>query len=200
MFLTRNSDNAVLKKADATNIGKVKFNAIECYVPHYTASMPQQAVLSNQIVNRIPTELQSIQRSVFMKEVNTQSLWNFELGTQEGINVPILIIKGFQQQHRQSLQNEKNDTFYRPAVTSAQCIIGTEKDPDSSIFIIDNDDDYNQGYGQIKEDFRALKKMIYSNHIYMIMILGRLIIIMILVIICMLLICGIRKILKIHNR
>ena len=157
LTLTRNSDNAVLNKADARNLGKVKNNAIEWYVPHYTASMSQQAV-SNQIVNRIPTELQYMEISVFMKEVNTQNLWNFELGTQEGINVPIWLIIGFQQQDRQNSQKENNDTFYRPSVTSAQCIIGTEKYPDSGILLNYDDDDYNQGYGQIKEAFRALTK------------------------------------------
>ena len=34
LTLTRNSDNAVLNKADATNLGKVKIKAIEWYVPH----------------------------------------------------------------------------------------------------------------------------------------------------------------------
>ena len=158
LTLTRNSDNAVLNKADATILGKVKINAIEWYVPHYTASMSQQSLLSNQIVDKIPTELQYIERSVFMKEVNTQNLWNFELGTQEGINVPIWIIIGFQQRDRQNSQKENNDAFYRPSVISAQCIIGTEKYPDSSILLNYNDDDYNQGYGQIKEAFRALTK------------------------------------------
>ena len=93
-----------------------------------------------------------------MKEVNTQNLWNFELGTQEGINVPIWIIVGFQQQDRQNSQNLNNDTFYRPPVTSAQCIIGTEKYPDSAILLNYNDDDYSQGYGQIKSTFKALTK------------------------------------------
>ena len=51
-----------------------------------------------------------------------------------------------------------NDTFYRPLVTSTQCIIGTEKYPDSGILLNYNDDDYSQGYGQIKEAFRALTK------------------------------------------
>ena len=158
MTLTRNSDIAVLNKGDAINLGKVKINAIEWYVPHYTAIMSQQTLLSNQIVDEIPTDLQYIERSVFMKEVNTQNLWNFKLGTQESINVPIWIIIGFQQQDRQNSQNENNDTFYRPSVISAQCIIGTEKYPDSSILLNYNDDDYNQGYGQIKQAFRALTK------------------------------------------
>ena len=52
-----------------------------------------------------------------MKEVNTQNLWSFELGTQEGVNVPIWIILGFEQRERQESQNLANDTFYRPPVT-----------------------------------------------------------------------------------
>ena len=158
LTLTRNSDSGVLNKDNTTPLGKVKINAIEWYVPHYTASMSQQTLLSNQIVNKIPTELKYIERSIFMKEVNTQNLWNFELGTQEGINVPIWIILGFQQRTRETSQNENNDTFYRPSVASAQCIIGTEKYPDSGILLNYDDDDYNQGYGQIKEAFRALTK------------------------------------------
>ena len=62
LTLTRNND---LNKADATNLGNVKNNAIEWYVPHYTASMSQQAVLSNQIVKRIPTELHYRERDLF---------------------------------------------------------------------------------------------------------------------------------------
>ena len=158
MTLTRNIDSAVLNKANATPDGKVKIKAIEWYVPQYTASMSQQTVLSNQILNKTPTELQYIERSVFMKEVNSQNLWNFELGTQEGINVPIWITLSFQQQNRQNSQNENNDTFHRPPVTYAQCIIGTEKYPDSAILLNYDDDDYNQGNGQIKEAFRALTK------------------------------------------
>ena len=48
--MTRNSDNAVLNKDNAINIGKIKINAIEWYVPHYTPSMQQQAILSEQIL------------------------------------------------------------------------------------------------------------------------------------------------------
>ena len=34
-------------------------------------------------------------------------------------------------------------------ITSAQCVIGTEKYPDSAILLNYDDDDYSQGYGQI---------------------------------------------------
>ena len=43
-------------------------------------------------------------------------------------------------------------------VTSAQYIIGTERYPDSAILLNYDDDDYLQGYGQLKEAFRAFTK------------------------------------------
>ena len=127
LTLTRNSDNAVLNKTNATAIGKIKINSIQWYVPHYTASLKEQNVLMKQIIDKIPTELRYVETSVFLKKVNTQNLWSFELGTQEGIKVAIWIIASFQQSDRQKYQRLKNDNFYRPLVTSAQCIIGTEK-------------------------------------------------------------------------
>ena len=93
-----------------------------------------------------------------MKEVNTQNSWTFELGTQEGVNVPIWVFVAFQQHDRQHDQTLNNDTFYRMPVSSVQCIIGTEKYPDSAILLNYDDDDYCQRYGQIKEVFRALTK------------------------------------------
>ena len=73
LTLTRNSDNAVLNKANATNNAKIKIRAIECNVPHYTPSMQQQSILSKQIINKTPTQIQYPERSVFMKEMNTQN-------------------------------------------------------------------------------------------------------------------------------
>ena len=71
------------------------------------------------------TEIQYLEKPDFMKKANTQNLWTFELGTHESINLPIWINVGFQPKNRQASQNLNNDTFYRPPVTSAQCIIGT---------------------------------------------------------------------------
>ena len=72
--LTGNCDNAVLNKANAINNAKVKINSIEWYIPHYTPSLNQEKILVGQIVNKKPTELRYVERSVFMKEVNTQNL------------------------------------------------------------------------------------------------------------------------------
>ena len=156
--LTRNTDNAVLNKDKAVANGRVKINSLDWYVPHYSPNLEEYNKLMNEIKKNTPTLLHYPERSIFMKEVNTQNLWTFELGTQEGINVPIWIFVAFQQNDRQNNQNLNNDTFYRPLVTSAQCIIGTEKYPDSGILLNYNDDNYSQGYGQIKEAFKALTK------------------------------------------
>ena len=131
LTLTRNFDNAVLNKDNAFNIAKIKINSVAWYVPHYTPSIQQKTLLFKQITEKTPTELQYVERSVFMKEVNTKNYWSFELGTQEGKNVPIWIIVGFQRRDRQDSQNLTNDTFFRPPVSSCQCIIGTERYPDN---------------------------------------------------------------------
>ena len=125
LTLTRNSDNAVLNKGKAINHGIIKINAIEWYVPHYTTSMQQQSIISKQILNKTPTEIKYPERSVFMKEVNTQNFWTFELGTQEGINIPISIFVVLEQNDRQHDQNLNNDTSVRLPVISAQLVIGT---------------------------------------------------------------------------
>ena len=156
--MARNTENAVLNKDNAINSAKIKINAIEWYLPHYTPSLEELNRLMNQITKTTPTHLHYPEKSVFMKEVNTQNFWTFGLDTQEGINVPKWIYVVFQQSERQHDQNLNNDTFYRMPVTSAQCIIGTEKYPDSGILLNYNDDDYSQGYGQIKEVFKALTK------------------------------------------
>ena len=158
LTLTGNTDNAVLNKGNAINNGKIKINAIEWYVPHYTPSIQQQSMLSKQILNKTPAQLQYSERSVFMKEVKTQNFWTFELGTQEGIYILTWIFVIFQQNDRQHDQNLNNDSFVRLPVISAQVVIGTESYPDSAILLNYEDDDYSQGYGQIKEAFRALTK------------------------------------------
>ena len=158
LTLTRNSDNAVVNKGNAINNGKIKINALEWYVPHYTPSMQQQSILSKQILNKAPTDIEYPERSVSMKEVNTQNFWTFELGTQEGINIPIWNFVVFQQNDRQHNQNLINDTFVRLPVISAQAVIGTERYPDSGILLNYDDDDYSQGNGQTKEAFKTLTK------------------------------------------
>ena len=81
LTLTRNTDNAVLIKGNATNTDKNKIIALEWNVPHYTPSLEQMKVLSDQITKKTPTNLHYSERSVFMKEVITQKFCTFEIGT-----------------------------------------------------------------------------------------------------------------------
>ena len=69
----------------------------------------QQAFLSKQFLSKIPAEFQYVRRNVFMEEVNTENLWTFEVGTKEGINIPIWNIVGFQQKKRHDSQNLSKD-------------------------------------------------------------------------------------------
>ena len=122
LILTRNTDNAVLNNDNATNVAKIVINGVEWYVPQYVPSLEKYNKLQVQIKQKTPTNLHYPERSVFMKEENTQNFWTFELGTQEGVNVPIWIYVAFQQHDRQHDQNLNNDTFYRMPVTSAQAM------------------------------------------------------------------------------
>ena len=158
LFLTRNKDGAVIDKVAGIADARIKIDHIHWYLPHYTPSIQQRSFLSIQTLSKTRTELRYVERSVFMKEVNNQNLWNFELGSQEGMNVPIWIIIGFQQQDRQDSQNLNNDAFCRLPVVSAQCIMGTEKYPDAGVSLNYDDDDYGEGYHQIKEAFKASTK------------------------------------------
>ena len=101
LILTRNQDDAVLDKAGGIADARISIDHIHWYVPHYTSSIQHQSTLSKQILSKTPTELRYVERSVFMKEVNNQSLWNVELGSHENMNVPIWIVIGFQQRDRQ---------------------------------------------------------------------------------------------------
>ena len=52
-------------------------------MPQYIPSFSNQAFLCKQILFKTPTKLRYEERSLFMKEVNTQNLWTFELGTKK---------------------------------------------------------------------------------------------------------------------
>ena len=105
LILTRNNDNTALQKDTGLTNAKVKINSLDWYVPHYTANLEEYTKLMTQIDKKTPTLMHYVERFVFMKEVNTQNLWTFELGTQESINLPVWIFVAFQQSDRQNNQN-----------------------------------------------------------------------------------------------
>ena len=65
--ITRIIDCAVLNKDNAINNAKAKNNSIHWYVPQYTTSIAQQAILYKQIQSKTHAELQNSGRSI---------LWN----------------------------------------------------------------------------------------------------------------------------
>ena len=147
LTLTRNTDNAVLNKANATNNAKTKINSLEWYVPHYIPSLNDYNKLMNHIKNKTPTNLHYPERSVFMKEINTQNFWSFELGTQEGVNVPIWTYVVFQQSDRQHEQILNNDTFgiWQTSGNIRSSRYRKRKVLDTAILLNYNGDDYSQG-------------------------------------------------------
>ena len=103
--------------------------------------MEPEKVNSQQVLIKIPTELQYEKRSIFIKEKVTQNFWIFDLETHKGINVPTWITVGFQRTDRQVSQNLNHDTFHRCPATSSQGIGATEKYPDAAF--LKNYDDGN---------------------------------------------------------
>ena len=58
LTITRKTDHAVLNKGNAIDNARIKINATEWYVSHYTPSITQQNLSLNQIIKNIATELQ----------------------------------------------------------------------------------------------------------------------------------------------
>ena len=67
-------------------------------------------------------------------------------------------IKGLNKERNRSHKIWTLILFFRLPVASTERIVPTEKYPDSGIIKSYDNDDYFQGYGQIKEAFRALTK------------------------------------------
>ena len=57
--------------------------------------MENQQLVLNHILNKDPTELYYIERTVFRKDVNTNKKWTFELGN-SGESTPTYVVVGFQ--------------------------------------------------------------------------------------------------------
>ena len=72
LTLTRNKDEAVIDKAAGIADARIKIDHIHWFVAHYTPSIQQRGILSEQILSKTPTELRYVERSVFMKEINNR--------------------------------------------------------------------------------------------------------------------------------
>ena len=74
LTLTRNKDEANLDKTAAIADGRLETDHVHWYVGHFTLSIPQQGISSEQILSKTPTEFKYIERFVSVKEVNDQNL------------------------------------------------------------------------------------------------------------------------------
>ena len=81
-----------MHKAASIADARIKTDHIHWYVPHHAPCIRKQGILSKQILSKASRELRYIEQPVFMEEVTIPNLWNFELGSQESMNVPIFII------------------------------------------------------------------------------------------------------------
>ena len=89
-----------------------------------------------------------IKRSSCTKDVTTDNNRTLELGVGDGIDIPFYVEVGFLERDQFNQQHQKNDTFYRPSVVNAQCIIGNEKFPDAGINCNYAIDKRSQAFGE----------------------------------------------------
>ena len=146
-----NADNLALA-------GRVIIKDLSWYNPHSTPSLSNQKLTLGLIVSKAPTELSYIKRSTYIKDVTTEKCWTFELGVGDGIDIPFYGVVGFMQRDELNQQHQNNDTFYRPIVVNAHCIIGSEKFPDAGIICNYAFDRCSQAYGDIVSCFRPSAK------------------------------------------
>ena len=94
LILKRNSNNDAIFRHNDAGEAKIVINQIDWNIMHYTPSIDNQSLVKEQILNKEPTELRFLERSVFRKNVDTNNNWTFELGQSENLN-PVYIIVGF---------------------------------------------------------------------------------------------------------
>ena len=95
LTLKRNINNDPIIRTAAVDAANVIVKDISWYIPHYIPSIENQQLVLNQKLNKDPTELNYIERTVFRKDVNTNNNWTFELGN-SSIESPTFVSVGFQ--------------------------------------------------------------------------------------------------------
>ena len=68
LTLTRNKDDAIMDKTMGIADARIRIGNIHWRIPHYTPSIQEQGILSEQILNKTPTEFRYVERSLFMEE------------------------------------------------------------------------------------------------------------------------------------
>ena len=149
LTLKRNNNNDPIIRDNGVDAAKTDIKDIAWYIPHYVPSMENQQLVLNQILDKDPTELYYIERTVFRKDVNTNNNWTFELGN-SGETTPTYVVVGFQARNEIVSQTHNNSTFDRLSVSNAVCKIGSQNHPDDQKECNYNRDKYDQAYYEIK--------------------------------------------------
>ena len=75
-----------------TNIAaKIVIKYIDRYIPQFIPSLENQKIVMDQLLNKSPTELIYIERTVFRKDVNSKDNWTFPL-TWVTVVSPLLLL------------------------------------------------------------------------------------------------------------
>ena len=109
-------------------------------------------------MNKDPTDLNYIERTVFRKDVNTNNNWTLKLGNSGGEAAhltPTFLIVGFLARNKIDSQTHNIATFDRLPISNAVCKIGSEKYSDDGIECDYDRDKYDQAYSEI-ENFYTL--------------------------------------------
>ena len=80
LTLKRNNNNDPIIRSAGVDAAKNVIKDIGWYDPHYTPSLENQQIMTDQLLNKDPTELYYMERIVFGKDVNTNNNWTFDLG------------------------------------------------------------------------------------------------------------------------
>ena len=147
LTLKRNTNKDAILRIVGVDAAKVVIKDISWYIPHYVPSIENQQLVMDQILNKDTTELYFTERTVFRKDVNTNSNWTFELGNaggNAGTSTPTFVIVGFQARNKIDSQVHDNAVFDRLPISNAVCKIGSEKYPDDGIECDYNRDKYDQ--------------------------------------------------------
>ena len=151
----RTADHANAIFRTIADVAKLTINDISLYVSHYTPSVENQTLVTNVVLNKEPITMGYVERKVFTKQVNTNSSWNFELGVEAGMQLPIYVIVGFQSADRLGpAQTQNNGVFDQLPIIEAYCKIGSVKYPDESINLDYLRNDYDDGYNEVLKFFR----------------------------------------------
>ena len=153
LSLKRNNNNDAIIRTATADEAKIDIKDIGWYIPHYSPSMENQQLVMDQILNKEPTELYYIERTVFRKDVNTNNNWTFELGM-SGESTPTWVCVAFQARNKVNSQTHDNSTFDQLPVSSAVCRIGSENYPDNGIVCDYDRNNYYEAYNEIESFFR----------------------------------------------